>query len=170
MERHKDGKAKNPHHGPNQGRTQGGSLDAVRALRPARAGGHRRSVVQEMPPGRQQKKSRDKGPLTRPGSPVIAPLNPGQLGPLVSPFAPLGSPLTASAGRPGPFRPPHFSNRRERVNCLFPQACVILGSFPRLFTSQPFRAIAPIHVTWSQKLRLFTSLLQVVKDQVVQNK
>ena len=25
-------------------------------------------------------KSRDKGPLTRPGSPVIAPLNPGQLG------------------------------------------------------------------------------------------
>ena len=50
-----DGKAKNPHHGPNQGRTRGGSLDAVRALRPARAGGHRRSVVQEMPPGRQQK-------------------------------------------------------------------------------------------------------------------
>ena len=27
--------------------------------------------------GRQQKKSRDKVPLTRPGSPVIAPLNPG---------------------------------------------------------------------------------------------
>ena len=50
-----DGKAKNPHHGPNQGRTRGGSLDAVRALRPARAGGHRRSVVQEMSPGRQQK-------------------------------------------------------------------------------------------------------------------
>ena len=50
-----DGKAKNPHHGPNQGRTRGGRLDAVRALRPARAGGHRRSVVQEMPPGRQQK-------------------------------------------------------------------------------------------------------------------
>ena len=50
-----DGKTENPHHGPNQGRTRGGSLDAVRALRPARAGGHRRSVVQEMPPGRQQK-------------------------------------------------------------------------------------------------------------------
>ena len=45
-----DGEAKNPHHGPKQGRTRGGSLDAVRALRPARAVGHRRSFVQEMPP------------------------------------------------------------------------------------------------------------------------
>ena len=109
----------------------------MRALRPARAGGHRRSVVQEMPPGRQQKKSRDKGPLTRPGSPVIAPLNPGQLEPLVFTFPPLGSPLTASAGRPGPSGPPHFSKRPERVNSLFPQACVILGIFPRLFTIPP---------------------------------
>ena len=31
-------------------------------------------------PPTKELKSRDKGPLTRPGSPVIAPLNPGQLG------------------------------------------------------------------------------------------
>ena len=33
-------------------------------------------------PPTKELKSRDKGPLTRLGSPVIAPLNPGQLGPL----------------------------------------------------------------------------------------
>ena len=104
-----------------------------------------------MPPGRQQKKSRDKGPLTRPGSPVIAPLNPGQLRPLVSPFPPLGSPLTASAGRPGPSGPPHFLNRSERVNYLFPQACVNPASFPRAFTPTLFDPISGFHPDNRQK-------------------
>ena len=44
------GKTENPHQGPDQGRTQGGRLDAVRTLRSARASRRGRSLVPEMPP------------------------------------------------------------------------------------------------------------------------
>ena len=77
-----------------------------------------RSVVQEMPPAPALAP-----PDERPSRVPCVSLN--------SPFPPLGSPLRASADRPGPFRPPHLLNRSERVNRLFPQACVIWGSFPR---------------------------------------
>ena len=82
-----DGKAKTHITDPTKDAPEGAAWTLCGPLRPARAGEHRRSVVQEMPrPPTKELKSRDKGPLTHPGSPVIAPLNPRSARPLVSPF------------------------------------------------------------------------------------
>ena len=83
------GKAENPHRGPNPGRTQGGSLDAVRALRPPRTGGHRRSVVPEMPPvpplaSPGKRPSRAKGRLRTSGSSKNDERDPPQVGVRIS--------------------------------------------------------------------------------------
>ena len=101
---------------------------------PARAGGHRRSVVPEMPPGRPTKelKSRDKGPLTRPGSARDRSAQSRSAMPLVSPFRPLRG---SSADFPGLDLgiPRAYPSATRPQITYFPQACVILGIFPRAF-------------------------------------
>ena len=50
----------------------------------------------------------------------------------------------------------HFSNRPERANRLFPQVCVSRWSFPRAFTTLPFRAFTTPR---PRNLRAFTTPL-----------
>ena len=86
---------------------------ALRGRFPGGPGGHPTILRARNASGRPTKelKSRDEGPLTRPGSPVIAPLNPGQLGPLVSPFLASQRPFRAGVGL-------HPSTSRSALSAL----------------------------------------------------
>ena len=63
-----------------------------------------------------------------------------------APFPLEDAPVSALSGfYPLSGVPPAPLNRSQPVNCLFPQAFVISGSFPRVFTTTIFGPISSIH-------------------------